>query len=215
MTKLQLAIDVVQFADLDSVITPILPFVDVVEAGTPLIKQYGLDVLRELKRIAPHHELVADMKTMDAGALEAEMAFDAGAEYMTVLGCASNSTIAAAVRVAGERGAFVVADLIGIKDKQSRAQEIAELGVTCLGIHTGTDDQALGANPMRDLESVRNAVDIPVAVAGGINDQTLPAILAFGPAFIIVGSGILGQPDPLAAAQRLSAILTTQPGAGS
>src|SRR5918994_2154884 len=99
MTRLQLAIDLIAPEDFPDITGPLLPLVDVIEAGTPLIKRRGLDAVRALRALAPEQTLVADMKTMDAGALEAKMAFDAGADMMTVLGCAGDATIAAAVRV--------------------------------------------------------------------------------------------------------------------
>ena len=46
MTKLQLAIDLVPLEALTRVIVPLLPLIDVVEAGTPLIKRHGLDAVR-------------------------------------------------------------------------------------------------------------------------------------------------------------------------
>ena len=206
MTKLQLAIDLVPLDDLDSVIRPLLPYVDVIEAGTPLIKRHGMDTVRTLRKLAPGHVVVADMKAMDAGGLEAEIAFVAGADVMTVLAGASDATISAAVAVARERGRSVVADLIGVPDKVARARQIASLGVSYLGIHTGTDDQAAGASPMADLQAISEALDIETVVAGGINASTLPAIIALRPSIVIVGSGILGQPDPVAAAQELREI---------
>lgn len=209
MTRLQLAIDLVSIQDFDRVIRPLLPVIDVVEAGTPLIKRFGLDAIRALRALAPAHLLVADMKAMDAGGLEAEMAFAAGADLMTVLACASDATVSAAVAVAREQGKGVVADLIGVPDKVARAQELTGLGVDYLGIHTGTDDQATGSDPLADLASVRSAVDAPLVVAGGINEATLPAILAQRPEIVIVGSGILGKPDPVAAAARLHKLLDT------
>lgn len=210
MTRLQLAIDLTPMADFERDIVPLLPAIDVIEAGTPLIKRFGLDALRRLRSLAPNHLLVADMKAMDAGGLEAEMAFEAGADMMTVLGCASDATVAAAVAVATERGKDVVVDLIGVSDKPTRARELVALGVTYLGIHTGTDDQAAGADPLADLQAIRSAVDVKTVVAGGINARTLPAILQQTPSIVVVGSGILGQADPIAAAAILRAILGQQ-----
>ena len=68
-----------------------------IEAGTPLIKSEGLDAVRELKRAIPGHPIVADMKVMDTGAFEVEIAAKAGADYVTVLGAADDDTIAVAV----------------------------------------------------------------------------------------------------------------------
>lgn len=207
MTRLQLAIDLVPLADLESVIGPLLPFVDVVEAGTPLIKRHGMEAVRILRGLASDHLVVADMKTMDAGGLEAEMAFATGADIMTVLAGASDATITAAVAVAQERGKAVVADLIGVPDKVARARQLAALEVSYIGIHTGTDDQAAGDNPLADLEAISRAVEIETVVAGGIAAATLPVILALRPSIVIVGSGILGQPEPVAAAMALRDII--------
>lgn len=207
MTKLQLAIDLVPLDDLEAVIVRLLAYVDVVEAGTPLIKRYGMEAVRALRRLAPDHLVVADMKAMDAGGLEAEIAFDAGADIMTVLAGASDATIAAAVTVAQSRGKAVVADLIGLPDKVIRARRLAELGIAYLGVHTGTDDQATGANPLADLDAITRAVEIETVVAGGIAAATLPAILALRPSVVIVGSGILGQPNPVGAAKALREII--------
>lgn len=207
MTKLQLAIDLVPLEDLERVIGPLLPYVDVVEAGTPLIKRHGMEAVRALRRLAPGHLLVADMKAMDAGGLEAEIAFDAGADFMTALAGASDATVSAAVRVGRERGKAVVADLLGVADKIARAHQVAQLGITFLGIHTGADDQAAGANPLADLEAIGRAVEIETVVAGGINATSLPAILAQRPSIAIVGSGILRQADAVAAAKALREII--------
>ena len=63
-----------------------------IELGTPLIKQQGLSVVTNVKAAYPDKLVFADMKTMDAGELEADLAFDAGADIMTVLGTAGDST---------------------------------------------------------------------------------------------------------------------------
>jgi 3-hexulose-6-phosphate synthase len=205
MTSLQVAIDVLPVEKLEQTIAPLLPHVDVLEAGTPFIKMYGLSVVERLRALGPGHLIVADMKAMDAGALEANMAFEAGADVMTVLACAGDSTIEGAVNVANERGKRVICDLIGVADKVARARQLAGLGVHMIGVHTGTDEQARGADPLADLAAITDAVDLPVVVAGGINQTTLPAILGFRPAIVIVGSGILSQADPVAAAKALHA----------
>src|SRR5579863_8911759 len=71
---------------------------DWVEAGTPLIKSEGLEAVRELKRTFPQQRIVADMKIMDTGAFEVEIAAKAGADLVTVLGASDDDTIAEAVR---------------------------------------------------------------------------------------------------------------------
>ena len=50
-----------------------------VEAGTPLIKSEGMNAIRQLRDRFPGHTICADMKVMDAGATEVEIAAKAGA----------------------------------------------------------------------------------------------------------------------------------------
>lgn len=200
MTLLQLALDLIDSRDAADLLREIDAAVDVVEAGTPMIKREGMDALRRLRGAAPSLLLVADMKTMDAGAYEAELAFGAGANLTTVLGCASDATVEGALAVARDRGGKVVVDLIGVADKVGRARALEALGVDYLGIHAGTDEQSRGADPLADLAAVSAAVSTSLAVAGGITLATLPAILALRPAIVIVGSGITRAADPIAAA---------------
>ncbi len=205
--RLQLALDALTFTDALAMATLVRDAVDIVEAGTPLIKRYGIDAVTQLRAAAPGKLIVADMKAMDAGALEAAMAFDAGADLMTVLACASDATIAAAVAAANARGKQIVADLIGVADKPMRARQLAAMGVHMIGVHAGVDDQARGADPLADLAAVQAAVGTPIAVAGGISTRTISAVRALGPAIVIVGSAITAAADPHAAALELRALL--------
>ena len=95
---------------------------DWIEAGTPLLKSEGSEALRVLKRTFPDRVLVADMKTMDVGGFEVEIAAKAGADVVSVLGLADDGTISEAVLTARQYGARVMVDLIGVTDKVARAQ---------------------------------------------------------------------------------------------
>src|SRR5207244_1722201 len=73
---------------------------DWLEAGTPLIKSEGMEVVRELKKSFPGKTIVADLKTMDTGAFETEIAAKAGADVITVMGVTDDATILEAVKAA-------------------------------------------------------------------------------------------------------------------
>ena len=118
--KLQVAIDLLSTADALALLSKVAEQVDVIELGTPLIKQEGLSVITNIKAAYPDKLVFADMKTMDAGELEANLAFEAGADIMTVLGTAGDSTIAGAVKSGKAHGKAVVADMIGVADKAKR-----------------------------------------------------------------------------------------------
>ena len=59
--------------------------VDCLEAGTPLILAEGLHGVRKLRESFPDTPIVADLKTMDGGYLEAEMMAKAGATHVVVM----------------------------------------------------------------------------------------------------------------------------------
>lgn len=124
--KLQVAIDLLSTADALKLLQKVAPYVDIIELGTPLIKQQGLSVVTNVKAAYPDKLVFADMKTMDAGELEANLAFEAGADIMTVLASAGDSTIAGAVKAGKAHGKSVVADMIGVADKAARLQELKQ-----------------------------------------------------------------------------------------
>lgn len=142
MAKLQVAIDLLKIEDAIALATKVAPYIDIIELGTPLIKSEGLSGIRKMKEAFPDKLVLADFKTADAGELEADMAFGAGADYITILGTTGDSTIAGAVKSAMAHGKGVVVDTIGVKDRVKRAQEAIAPGsricrITCRFGRTG------------------------------------------------------------------------------
>lgn len=173
------------------------------EAGTPLIKAEGLDAVRKLKHAFPDATIVADMKTMDTGAFEVEIAAKAGADVIGVLGAASDETFEEAIKAARKYGAKVYMDLISVPDKVARAKDAERLGCDYVCLHMGIDDQMVGASPVDILRAVAEAVSIPVMVAGGINTETAGACVSAGASVIIVGGALTKAPDIAAEAAKL------------
>ncbi|UCF12754.1 MAG: orotidine 5'-phosphate decarboxylase [Thermoplasmatales archaeon] len=163
---------------------------DWVEAGTPLIKSEGMEIVRELKQTFPEKTLVVDMKTMDTGALETEMAAKAGADIICILAASDDSTILDALKSARSYGAKIMVDIIGVKDKLKRAKELEKLGVDYLCMHVGIDEQMIGRKPIEILSSLVKTTDIPIAVAGGLNSETVADVVKAGASIIIIGGAI-------------------------
>ncbi|MDS2173166.1 MULTISPECIES: 3-hexulose-6-phosphate synthase [unclassified Nesterenkonia] len=184
------------------------PHVDILELGTPLIKSEGLRAVTAVKEAHPDKVVFADLKTMDAGALEAEIAFAAGADLVTVLGTADDSTIAGAVDVARRHGKGVVVDLIGVKDKAHRAQEVVELGAQLVEMHAGLDEQAQEGYSLDDLLIAGRASGVPFSVAGGVSASTVTDVQAAGAQIAVAGGAIYSAEDIGAAAQALRAAVT-------
>ena len=126
--KLQVAMDLLTVEDALELAGKVAEYVDIIELGTPLIKAAGLSAVTAVKAAHPDKIVFADMKTMDAGELEADIAFKAGADLVTVLGAADDSTIAGAVKAAKAHNKGIVVDLIGVADKVTRAKEVRALG---------------------------------------------------------------------------------------
>ncbi len=167
---------------------------DWVEAGTPLIKSEGLDAVRELKKACPGHRIVADMKVMDTGAFEVEIAAKAGADLVTVLGAADDGTIAEAVRGGELYGAEVVVDLLGVADPVARARRVAELGAAAVCWHVGIDMQMQARTPFDVLAELARQAPVPVAVAGGLTSETVATATRAGAQILIVGGAITKSP---------------------
>ncbi len=168
---------------------------DYIEAGTPLIKSEGLDAVRKLRAKFPKHTIIADMKTMDAGRIEAEAAAKAGANIMTVSGTASIATIRECVEAGKHYGCLVAVDLLGVEKPLEFAAKAAALGVAWLDLHCPIDQQMQGRDPLALLKELRGATDLVLAVAGGINSETAPLAAAAGANVVIVGGAITKAQD--------------------
>lgn len=180
------------------------------EAGTPLIKSEGMEIVRKLKEKFSDRTIIADMKVMDTGALEVEMAAKAGADIVCVLAASDNRTIADALKSARKYGTKIMADLIGVKDKSIRAEEIEKLGVDFLCVHIGIDQQMIGKNPVDILKSIVKKTKIPVAVAGGINSETAVDAVKAGASIIIVGGAITKAKDVKMATKQIKKAITEE-----
>ncbi len=183
---------------------------DWLEAGTPLIKSEGLDIVRSLKQQFTDTTIVADMKTMDTGAVETEIAAKAGADVICILGAAEDSTIQEAVKAARRFGAKIMVDLINVKNKIKRAQQLEKIGVDYLCTHVGIDQQMMGQSPVETVTLLAKKISLPIAVAGGLNSETVVPTIKAGASIIIVGGAITKAPDVNSATKTIKKAIIQQ-----
>lgn len=206
--KLQLAIDELTLTEALEVLKDIHPYIDIVEVGTPFLIDAGREAVRQIKATYPQLEVLCDAKIMDAGAYEAQLAYDAGADYVTVLGITDDLTIKGCVEQAQKQERQVMVDLICVENFAKWVPIIEAFGVDIIAVHTGADQRQAGRTPLEDLKELKQYTkDVQVAVAGGINAETIGDYVALDPDIVIVGSGILKADDPVAAAKEMKAAL--------
>jgi 3-hexulose-6-phosphate synthase len=205
---LQLALDEIMRDDALALLGRVRQDIDIVEVGTPMLMRYGTGIVRTVKRAFPDLDVLCDAKIMDAASYEAELAFAAGADYVTILAVTDDLSVAECLRAARSCGGKVMADMICVPDLTGRARVLEDLGVDVIAVHTGVDQQARGRTPLDDLRLLARTVPaVPLAVAGGIDRTTAPAYLESSPSILIVGSGITRAADPAAEARALRRVI--------
>lgn len=200
MTRLQLALDGDLASALD-ILSAVHPYIDIAEVGTPLVFREGMRAVRRIRDWYPQLTLVADLKIMDAGEAEADIAFSAGADIVTAMAVAADATIAGALDSARAHGKRLMVDMMQVAKPPARALELQSLGCDLLCLHTAHDEQALLGSPFAQLAELRGALPTAdLAIAGGVKLGALEQILPLKPQMIIVGSAITAAADPRASA---------------
>jgi 3-hexulose-6-phosphate synthase/6-phospho-3-hexuloisomerase len=200
--SLQVALDLLNLDDALKIASQVVPYVDILEAGTPLIKSEGIKAVRTLKETYPDKLVCADLKIADAGYLEVHMAAKAGADIVTVLADAYNITIEETLRAADESKVDIMADLIMSRRPKKRLEEIKTIHykgkkLSYALVHSGLDRQESRHSPLSELESVTSVDSRPkLALAGGIQLYDIPKILKFPLYIIIVGGAITKAKEP-------------------
>ncbi len=189
--KLQVAFDLQSSDEILNLLEKNEDLIDIVEIGTPLIIKEGLKSVLKIKKKFPKQTVLADLKIMDAGLLEAQIGFDAGADIVTVLGLASTKTLSGVKKTAVKYSKEVMVDMINHPYPENKWNELKnmEMGLCCL--HTANDDTKDGETPLNDLERFYNIHGGKnIAVAGGINPDMIRKINSFHPEIVIVGGYI-------------------------
>lgn len=202
--KLQIALDTLTIEECITLLDETKNHVDVIEVGTPFIIEEGMRPVREFKKRYPQLEVLADTKIMDAGELEADYAFRAGADIVTVLGASNDETVIGAVKAAKKYGKKIMIDMIAVKNLEERTKELDAMGVDYICVHTAFDVQSTGKNPLDELTVVNKVIkNAKSAVAGGVKLATIDAIVSEGAEIIVVGGAISNAQDRPAMAKAM------------
>lgn len=176
--------------------------VDWLEAGTPFILAEGLHGVQELRKAFPGVPIVADLKTIDGGYLEAEMMAKTGATHVVVMARAHEETIRCVVQAGKDFGVKVMGDNLGCEDKVATAKWLEELGCDFVIHHIGYDERrGIGAkglrmpSPLDQLREVVAAVAIPVQAVGGLSLEQAIKCPEYGAPLVVLGAPLIIDAD--------------------
>ena len=202
---LQVALDLVDMGRVRHVLAE-LPESDhlVIEAGTPTIKQFGLSVISEIRKVRPSAFIIADLKTLDTGNLEARMAADATADAVVISGLAPLPTIENALAEAKKTGIYSIIDMLNVADPVALIRDL-KVKPDIVELHRGIDCEKDGTcHVWGDIPAMREAAGgrLLVATAGGIRVENVRDALAAGSQIIVVGRAITASKDVRHAAEE-------------
>ena len=168
------------------------------EAGTPLIKRYGVGVIRQLREAKKDSFIIADLKTMDVGKVEVDMAFDETADAVCCAGAASTATIDDFVYEARRLGIYSFVDMMQVEDPVAKLKAL-ERPPDGVILHRAIDVEKRGGEPrwgyIADIREAFKDRRLLIAVAGGIRPNTARIALEAGADVLIVGRYITQSRD--------------------
>ncbi|GAB7015784.1 bifunctional 5,6,7,8-tetrahydromethanopterin hydro-lyase/3-hexulose-6-phosphate synthase [Methanogenium cariaci] len=203
---LQVAMDLVDMKSVERVLTQV-PANDhvLIEAGTPLIKQFGLNVISEIRKIRPDSFIIADLKTLDTGNLEARMAANASADAVVVSGLAPVSTIEKFILEAKKTGIYSVIDMLNVEDPVALVKELASRGAapSIVELHRAIDEEGSEYN-WGNIGAIKEAAggNLLVATAGGVRQHVVKTALKSGADILVVGRAITASKNIKNAAEQ-------------
>jgi len=195
---LQIALDIPDLERTKRIITQV-PRSDrvILEAGTPLIKKYGASVIAELRQVAKDIFIVADLKTLDVGQVEVDLAFDETADAVVASGLASKDTLEKFVYEARRLGIYAFVDMMDVPDPIKVLESLKEMPDVVI-LHRGIDEERGGKTRWELIKEIKAKFKdgrILIGVAGGIEPSNVTAALKAGADIMIVGRYITQSKD--------------------
>lgn len=189
----------------------------IIEAGTPLIKTYGVRVIGKIREIWKDAFIVADLKTMDVGRIEVKEAADATADAVCILAAASKATIDKAILEARKQGVYSILDTMEFSNPIAKIETL-EYKPDIVLLHVSADVERIMAESGKQVEfkwseisEIKNRFKALVAVAGGITPTSATDALKNGADIVVVGRYIVGSEDPRWAAEQFLNLMPSEP----
>lgn len=197
--KLQIALDSQSLSKALETVREVGDVVDILEVGTVLCLQDGMEPVRAIRALYPEKTILADTKCADAGKTVAKNCKDAGANWMTVICCATIPTMQAANKEIDELQVELYGDWTF-----DQAKAWKEIDINQVVYHQSRDALLSGETwGEKDLTKIKKLVDMgfEVSVTGGLNVDTLQLFKGIDVACFIAGRSIAEAENPKKAAE--------------
>ena len=219
---LQVALDLDNLDAMERIINE-LPENDrvLIEAGTPLVKKFGVGVISKIRELRPDAFIIADLKTLDVGRVEVKMSADETADAIAISGLGTLESIMKAIHETQKQGIYSILDMMNVDDYEEKLKELPEdLKPDIVLLHRNVDYETWikehggdvgGMTAWGDIENIKKITGGLVAVAGGITPDKVKEATDKGADIIIAGRYIIGSRDVRRAAQDFLAYFNPDP----
>ena len=198
----------------------------ILEVGTPFLKKYGVESIKQIRDIAKEKFIVADLKTLDVGKLEVDFAFDASADAVVASGLAATASLDKFILEAQRLGIHAFVDTMEVQDPIEKLSSLKQTPDVVI-LHRAIDvEQSAAGDKSPDASQKARWALVPkikelyagqkkasgrdrvlVAVAGGIEPSTATYALKMGADILIVGRFIASAKDVEFAMRRMLGVL--------
>ena len=193
-----------------------------VEAGTPLVKKFGVGVVEDIRALRPSAFIIADLKTLDVGRVEIKMAADATADAVAISGLGTIESIKKAIHETQKQGIYSILDMMNVKDFEDKLSQLPDdLKPNIVLLHRNVDLETYKAEKGEDVSEMTEWGNIKkikeilggglIAVAGGITPENVEEAIEKGVDVIIAGRYIIGSRDVRRSAQDFLAHFPPDP----
>jgi bifunctional enzyme Fae/Hps len=195
---LQIALDAPSLENAKKVLTQV-PGSDriIIEVGTPLIKRYGTRVINDLRQTSKDAFIIADLKTLDVGKVEVDIAYEDTADAVVAAGLAPPETLDSFVHEAKRLGIYGIIDMLNVDDILAKLKALKEFPDVVI-LHRGIDQETGRSSGLERIQLIKQAFSdkkFLVAVAGGIVPETAKEALQLGADILIVGRYVTQSKD--------------------
>lgn len=203
---LQVALDLDNMQEMERIIDS-LPDREriLIEAGTPLVKKFGVGIVSKIRELKKDAFIIADLKTLDVGRIEVKMAADETADAVAISGLGTQESIEKAVHEAQKQGIYSILDMMNVDNFTEKLQALTYKPDIVL-LHRNVDLETMKAERGEKQEAMTEWGNINkikeilgngglVAVAGGIVPKKMDQALDSGADIIVVGRYIIGSRD--------------------